>query len=90
MFHLQQYGTVCDDNWDLNDASVVCRYLGCGTAISAPRGARFGRGSDPIWLDDVECTGSETSLHLCTAKPWGSNDCNHGEDAGVVCSGNLL
>ncbi|XP_053118567.1 deleted in malignant brain tumors 1 protein-like [Hemicordylus capensis] len=86
VFHLQQYGTVCDDSWDLNDAIVVCRDLDCGTAISAPRGARFGRGSDPIWLDDVECTGTETSITHCKAKPWGTNDCNHGEDAGVVCS----
>ncbi|XP_013923311.1 PREDICTED: deleted in malignant brain tumors 1 protein-like [Thamnophis sirtalis] len=89
VFHLQQYGTVCDDNWDLNEAVVVCRYLDCGSAISAPRSARFGRGNDAIWLDDVECTGSETSLTSCKAKPWGTNDCNHGEDAGVVCSENL-
>ncbi|KAK9397336.1 deleted in malignant brain tumors 1 protein-like [Crotalus adamanteus] len=89
VFHLQQYGTVCDDNWDLNEAVVVCRYLDCGSAISAPRSARFGRGSDAIWLDDVECTGTELSLGACKAKPWGTNDCNHGEDAGVVCSENL-
>ncbi|XP_062993640.1 deleted in malignant brain tumors 1 protein-like [Elgaria multicarinata webbii] len=89
VFHLQQYGTVCDDSWDLNDAAVVCRYLDCGTPISAPRGARFGRGSDPIWMDDVECTGTETSITDCKAKPWGSNDCNHGEDAGVICSDDL-
>ncbi|XP_039203215.1 deleted in malignant brain tumors 1 protein-like [Crotalus tigris] len=89
VFHLQQYGTVCDDNWDLNEAVVVCRYLDCGSAISAPRSARFGRGTDAIWLDDVECTGTELSLGVCKAKPWGTNDCNHGEDAGVVCSENL-
>nr|XP_060636605.1 deleted in malignant brain tumors 1 protein-like [Anolis sagrei ordinatus] len=89
VFHLHQYGTVCDDSWDINEAVVVCRYLGCGTALSAPRGARFGRGADPIWMDDVECTGTETSLSSCTAKPWGSNDCNHGEDAGVICSENV-
>ncbi|XP_063157062.1 deleted in malignant brain tumors 1 protein-like [Candoia aspera] len=89
VFHLQQYGTICDDNWDMNEAVVVCRYLGCGSAISAPRSARFGRGTDAIWLDDVECTGAETSLSACKAKPWGINDCSHGEDAGVVCSENL-
>lgn len=89
MLHAQQYGTVCDDNWDLAEAMIVCRNLDCGTAISAPRGARFGRGQDPIWLDDLECHGKEASLADCKAKPWGSNDCNHGEDAGVVCSGKL-
>lgn len=83
----QQWGTVCDDNWDLIDAEVVCRQLGCGTALSATSSAYFGRGSDPIWLDDVMCKGTEAALSECTAKPWGKHDCGHGEDAGVVCSG---
>uniref|UniRef100_K7FRW9 Soluble scavenger receptor cysteine-rich domain-containing protein SSC5D n=1 Tax=Pelodiscus sinensis TaxID=13735 RepID=K7FRW9_PELSI len=86
VLHNQHWGTVCDDSWDLTDATVVCRQLGCGTAISAPRGSYFGRGSDPIWLDDLRCTGTEAALSDCRARPWGDNNCNHGEDAGVVCS----
>uniref|UniRef100_A0A8C4YEC9 Soluble scavenger receptor cysteine-rich domain-containing protein SSC5D n=1 Tax=Gopherus evgoodei TaxID=1825980 RepID=A0A8C4YEC9_9SAUR len=89
MLHNRQWGTVCDDSWDLQDARVVCRQLGCGTALSAPGGARFGRGSDRIWLDNVNCTGTEAALSDCRTRPWGENNCNHGEDAGVVCSGNL-
>ncbi|NXK25465.1 DMBT1 protein, partial [Arenaria interpres] len=87
VFHDQQWGTVCDDGWGTAEASVVCRQLGCGTALSAPGSAHFGHGPDPIWLDDVNCSGNEAALSECRAQSWGSHNCKHGEDAGVVCSG---
>ncbi|XP_032297008.1 deleted in malignant brain tumors 1 protein-like isoform X6 [Coturnix japonica] len=87
VFHSGQWGTVCDDSWNLRSAKVVCRQLGCGTAISAPGKAHFGRGSDVIWLDDVECSGTEASLSQCRLNNWGNHNCNHEEDAAVVCSG---
>ncbi|XP_040450039.1 deleted in malignant brain tumors 1 protein-like isoform X1 [Falco naumanni] len=89
IFHNQRWGTVCDDNWDLLDATVVCRQLGCGHALSAPRGGQFGRGGGVIWLDETNCTGRERALSACPARPWGVTDCYHGEDAGVVCSASL-
>uniref|UniRef100_A0A8C3JUL2 Soluble scavenger receptor cysteine-rich domain-containing protein SSC5D n=1 Tax=Calidris pygmaea TaxID=425635 RepID=A0A8C3JUL2_9CHAR len=87
VFHNKQWGTVCDDNWDLLDAEVVCRQLDCGRALSAPGAGQFGRGLGIIWMDETNCTGTETTLSACRARPWGINNCYHGEDAGVVCSG---
>ncbi|KAH0508183.1 Scavenger receptor cysteine-rich domain-containing protein SCART1 [Microtus ochrogaster] len=84
-WHAGSWGTVCDDSWDLADAEVVCRQLGCGLAIAALHNAAFGPGSGPVWLDEVGCRGTETSLGACQAEPWGYGDCSHKEDAGVRC-----
>ena len=86
VYHSGQWGTVCDDHWDINDANVVCRQLGFSSASSAPQSARYGQGSDPIWMDDVNCQGGEASLFDCAHNGWGIENCYHGEDASVVCN----
>ncbi|XP_048008837.1 galectin-3-binding protein A-like [Megalobrama amblycephala] len=85
IYHDGQWGTVCDDGWDLAEAQVVCRQMGFPGAISVAPGGQYGEGSGPIWLDDMNCRGSESLLSECCFKGWGVTDCSHKEDAGVVC-----
>ncbi|MCA9543666.1 MAG: scavenger receptor cysteine-rich domain-containing protein, partial [Myxococcales bacterium] len=79
-----QWGTVCDDAFGLEEAEVVCRQLGFAGALESIQ--LFGGGADPIWLDDLACVGDEPSLLECPARPLGQHNCGHIEDAGVRCA----
>lgn len=80
-----QWGTVCDDTWDQEDANVVCKQLKCGWAVQALAGLHFTPGQGPIHRDQVNCSGTENYLWDCPGLP-GDQYCGHKEDAGVVCS----
>ena len=83
------WGTVCDDNWDIQDARVVCRMLGYRTAVAATLRSSFARGISRMWLNDVDCTGTEEHIGLCSHSGWGeySSSCSHSREAGVICGG---
>ena len=82
------------DNWDslhlvetqihmykfCNDYVTIMHVSG---SIARTR-AYFGRGTAPILLDDVACTGTESRLVYCRYDSI-TSDCSHSEDAGVTC-----
>ena len=82
-----EWGTVCNDYFDIRDARVVCRMLGFPGAAATEIKGRFGAGNSTqkIWLDDMWCSGYEMSVASCSFRGWGSHDCGHNEDAGVIC-----
>ena len=91
------WGAVCGEGWDDNDARVVCGQLGYSnpegihdTIFSrfshAPSDARIVEGFEmpegtPVFLDGVECSGTETQLSDCMNTTT-TSQCS---SAGVTC-----
>ena len=86
IFYNNTWGTICDDIWDTRDAIVACRKLGYLQVVRVALRAEFGEGTGEIWLDNVECDGDESDLTECLHNGWGSHNCAHREDAGIVCT----
>ena len=85
VYYNGRWGTVCDDNWDIDDARVVCRQLGFRYTLDVYRVAYYGGGTGPILFDGVHCSGFESSLFSCRHDGVGEHNCDHSEDAGVRC-----
>ncbi|XP_046547672.1 low-density lipoprotein receptor-related protein 5-like [Haliotis rubra] len=83
-----EWGTICDDHWDNKDASVVCSMLGYNRENAlATSNVQVSSGSGLIYMDEVNCTGTETHIVQCgfTEENWAVHDCSHQEDAGITC-----
>jgi len=86
-----QWGTICDDQWDILDAEVVCRQLDLGPPLASTKKAfPFGKGTGSILLDNVACNGNELNIVQCRHHGFKVHNCNHNEDAGVVCLGKVV
>ena len=84
VYHIGTWGTVCDDEFKHAAARVVCYilvygHLGCFLYNS------YCYGSGQIWLDNVQCNGTEISLPDCRHCGWGSHGCKHIKDVSVSC-----
>jgi CD163 antigen len=83
----QGWRTLCASHWNMANANVVCRQLGCGIAISTPKGAYYLERGEEIWKDRFHCSGSESFLWSCPVTALGVSACTHRNTASVVCSG---
>ncbi|XP_072171896.1 scavenger receptor cysteine-rich domain-containing protein DMBT1-like [Diadema setosum] len=80
VLHDGEWGTVCDNSWGMDDATVVCRMLGFGGAAEAPCCAHFGQGSGNILLDNVLYKGSKDNVGSCLYPDIGEHNCRYDED----------
>ena len=89
IFYDGQWGTVCDDGWDDDDAAVICQQLGYSRhGAQAARWPSLRNESQPIHFSNVGCLGTELRSDACDrGEPI---TCDHGQDAGVVCKCKLI
>ena len=50
----------------------------------------YGSGTGQIWLDDLQCFGTEMSFVNCTHRGWGIHNCYHHEDVSILCDDGTL
>ncbi|XP_057184782.1 scavenger receptor cysteine-rich type 1 protein M130-like [Triplophysa rosa] len=84
--YFTEWGTVCDGCMNMRAASVVCRQMNCGIAVSVVGVDWFGEGSGEIWADVFDCQGNETQLSQCSISSWSRAEYSHEQDVGVICS----
>ncbi|MBX7195080.1 MAG: scavenger receptor cysteine-rich domain-containing protein [Sandaracinaceae bacterium] len=83
VYYSGEWRPVCDDSFDMADANVACRmmgYSGAETFTTSVTGT-----NESFWLDDLGCTGTESSLADCTHSGWGVENCGSTECVQVVC-----
>lgn len=85
--HGETWQTVCDTDWTLSKAEVVCELLECGRAVNNPSGAHFGQGTGTVVEASDSCFSNVTSIQQCSLKGFRTASCGHEHDAGAVCAG---
>lgn len=86
IFYFGGWTKVCGYLWDMQDAQVVCRQLGCGSPLGV-MDYFPSSGSDWYMMTAVDCAGYEDYLWYC---PYDYSSVCYNGDASVICSGGFL
>ncbi|XP_067433185.1 scavenger receptor cysteine-rich type 1 protein M130-like [Thunnus thynnus] len=81
----QSWSSVCEADFDQQDAEVVCSELSCG-APSVLQGALYGEVEAPIWTKEFQCGGHESALLDCGRSDSNRSTCSPGKAVGLTCS----
>ena len=79
------WGSVCNEDFTIETANVVCRQLGYDQALDYTPGGYFGQSTGPIHMSNVMCTGDEDTITDCTFST--THSCDHSQDVGIYCQG---
>uniref|UniRef100_A0A6Q2X731 SRCR domain-containing protein n=1 Tax=Esox lucius TaxID=8010 RepID=A0A6Q2X731_ESOLU len=80
----QTWVSVCESDFDQQDAEVVCRELGCGAHVDL-QGGLNGEGEGQTWDKEFQCKGKETRLLDCDTSERKNRTCLPGHSVGITC-----
>ncbi|XP_027136526.1 scavenger receptor cysteine-rich type 1 protein M130-like isoform X1 [Larimichthys crocea] len=81
----QRWSSVCEADFDQQDAEVVCRELGCGPP-SVLQGELNGEAEAPTWTKEFQCGGNESALLDCKSSDSVQTSCPSGQAVRLTCS----
>ena len=81
--HNGKWGRVCNTNWGNKEASTLCRQLGFvdGRAENIAT-----KSSGSIHMDNVNCSGSESSILECKHRSSWTDTLSSCDDARAICN----
>ena len=87
-----EWGTICDDDWDIFDARVACHMMGFPNAVAASVLSHtpvlsYVQRTGPIWLNNINCYGYESDIFTCGYVEIGNHSCQHLNNASAECLG---
>ncbi|XP_050392859.1 adhesion G protein-coupled receptor B1 [Patella vulgata] len=87
VFYNNEWGAVCNDSFEDTEASVVCKQLGYISGYATNKFTKdFVHGRDRIWMTNVSCGGSESTLTECSHIIWNATkECNPLKLSAVIC-----
>ena len=84
VFYQGKWGKICSNEWDIDDAKVVCKQLGFKSALAEFIGMGTKHENVPIVMSNVACTGTESGLAFCTRSD-GDHKCVDNIGAQALC-----
>ncbi|RDD40666.1 Deleted in malignant brain tumors 1 protein, partial [Trichoplax sp. H2] len=86
VYHNNVWGSICYYGFNMKEARVACRQLGYTNASGYSCCGTYGYTSGPVWLSNVNCNGTETSLAQCTYIGWNNTGCSTYSNLAITCT----
>lgn len=84
MKHQEEWKVVISDSWSLKETAIICRWLDCGSPVSAVK--REDSSEQPAWYIKHSCVQSQSTVRECVT----TRDYTYYEILEITCLGNII